>query len=234
MSDWVNKRFWKQTDVVEEAGGWTVQLDGRGVKTPGKSPLILPTELMAVKVAQEFEAQEDVIDPTSMPWTRSANSAIEKVATQRVEVEAHLISYAGTDLLSYRAERPDSLIARQAEGWDPILDWMEDRFGVRLAVVAGIMPTEQNPAVLTRLAEEMSPMSDFALTGFHDMVTLTGSYSLGIALAEKQLEADSAWALSRVDEIWQIEQWGEDEEAAEEAKLKSEALVHATEFFRNA
>ncbi len=234
MSGWVNKRFWKATDVAEEANGWTVRLDGREVKTPGKSPLILPTEPMAVKVAQEFEAQEEVIDPTTMPWTRSANSAIEKVATQRAEVEAHLISYAGTDLLSYRAERPDSLIARQSAAWDPILDWMEQRFGVRLSVVAGVMPTEQEPATLKRLAEEMPVMSDFALTGFHDMVTLTGSYALGLALAERRLDPDAAWAHSRVDELWQIEQWGEDEEAADEANLKAEALVQATEFFRSA
>ncbi len=234
MSGWANKRFWKLTEVAEEAGGWTVRLDGRGVRTPGKSPLILPTEPMAVKVAQEFDAQDDVVDPTTMPWTRSANSAIEKVAPQRREVEAHLIAYAGTDLLSYRAEGPHGLIERQAQGWDPILDWMEERFGVRLGVVAGVMPTEQDPAVLERLAETMPPMSDFALTGFHEMVTLTGSYALGLALAEERIDPDAAWTLSRVDEIWQIEQWGEDEEAAEMAAHKEAALLHATEFFRTA
>ena len=234
MSGWASKRFWKQTDIAKEEAGWTVHLDGRGVKTPGKSPLILPTETMAVKVAQEFEAQDDVIDPSTMPWTRTANSAIEKVATQRLEVETHLISYAGTDLLSYRAERPESLIARQKEGWDPLLDWAEETFNARLSVQSGIMPIEQEPVILERLKNEMSCMSDFALTGFHDMVTLTGSYILGLAQAKRRLDTDAAWALSRIDELWQIEQWGEDEEASEQAEIKRNALLHATEFFHSA
>ena len=231
MSGWANKRFWKVTEVVTEGDGFAVQLDGRGVKTPGKSPLVVPTEKMAVAIATEFDTQADVVDPTTMPWTRSANSAIEKVAPQRAEVEAHLIGYAGTDLLSYRADGPEALVVRQAESWDPVLDWLAERFDARLNVTSGVMPTEQSQPDLDRLAATMPPMSNFALTGFHDMVTLTGSFSLGLAIAEKKLQADAAWALSRVDEMWQIEQWGEDQEAAEHAEFKRLSLLHATEFF---
>ena len=159
MSGWANKRFWTAATVEETDGGYTVTLDGRAVKTPGKSPLVVPTPRMAVAIAAEFDAQEGVVDPTTMPWTRSANSAIEKVAPQRGEVEAHLIGYAETDLLSYRAERPDELIARQAEAWDPVLDWVAERFDARLAVTAGVMPTAQDAGVLERLARTMPPMS---------------------------------------------------------------------------
>ncbi len=234
MSGWANKRFWQATEVSAEDGGFTVLLDGRGVKTPGKSPLVVPTERMAEAIAAEFDAQDEVVDPTTMPWTRSANSAIEKVATQRAEVEGHLIGYAGTDLLSYRADGPGGLVARQTEGWDPILDWAAERFDARLKVTSGVMPTEQDPEVLERLKGAMPPMSDFALTGYHDMVTLTGSYVLGLAMAEGRLQPDDAWALSRIDELWQIEQWGEDEEAEEHTEIKRQALLHATEFFRAA
>ena len=231
MSGWANKRVWTETSVEAVDDGFRVLLDGRGVKTPGKSPLVVPTAVMAAAVAKEFDAQEDVIDPTTMPWTRSANSAIEKVATQRAEVQAYLIGYADTDLLCYRAERPDGLIARQAEGWDPILAWLAETHDAKLAITAGIMPTAQAPDVLARLARTMEPMSHFAMTGFHDMVTLTGSYTLGLALADGRLQPDEAWRLSRIDEMWQIEQWGDDEEAAEHAEIKRSALVHATEFF---
>jgi chaperone required for assembly of F1-ATPase len=234
LSEWALKRFWTTVDVAPCDGGCEVLLDGRRVKTPAKRALVLPTQRVADEVAREWGEQVETVDPTTMPWTRSANAALDKVAPQRDEVTAHLADYAGTDLLSYRAAGPQALTDRQAELWDPILAWLDGKFHARLNVTSGVMPIIQSPDVLARLAAAMTPMSDFQLTGFYDLVTLTGSYAIALAATEGYGSAESLWALSRLDESFQIEQWGDDEEAAEHAAIKKSAFLHANDFFHSA
>lgn len=234
MSEWAARRFYEAATVHDEDGGYSVRLDGRPVRTPGKRPLIMPTQVMAEQVAQEWLAQDKVIDPRTMPWTRSANSALDKVAVQRAEVSEHLAGYSGTDLLCYRADAPEGLVARQRSTWDPILDWVTQRYGLRLRVTSGVMPVEQDAEVVPRFMRTMDPMSVFNLTGFHDLVTLSGSFILALAAVESLQPAEDLWKISRVDEDWQAEQWGVDEEAAEMAAIKRAAFLHAHEFFRAA
>ncbi|QMU56850.1 MAG: ATPase [Boseongicola sp.] len=231
MSGWANKRFWKSANSSQVPGGWAVLLDGRAVKTPAKRQLIVPTRELADPIALEWDSQIDVVDPAMMPWTRSANAAIDKVAEQRSEVEGHLIEYAETDLLIYRADNPDGLVARQADRWDPVLDWVASRYDVRLLPATGVMPVAQDGDALRRLAGVMSPMTHFELTGFYDLVTLSGSFSIALAVSEGVRTADEGWALSRLDEEWQIEQCGRDELAEDEAELKRSAFCHAATFF---
>lgn len=234
MSEWAAKRFWKDVSVEEVEGGFSVLLDARTVMTPGKRVLAVPSRRMADRIVAEWDAQDGKIDPLSMPWTRSANTALDKVGEHRAEIETHLIGYAGTDLLSYRAEKPDELIRRQAEGWDPVVDWVARCFDVELAVTRGVMPINQSPKALSRLSDAMTGMTDFQLTGFHDIVTLSGSYVLALSAVHRRAEPAEIWALSRIDEDWQIEQWGEDEAATDQAQAKRLAFLHATEFFYTA
>lgn len=234
MSEWAARRFYKDATVQEEDGGFTVRLDGRPIRTPGKRALVMPSEAMARHVADEWMAQDKLIDPRTMPWTRSVNSALDKVATQRSEVEDYLVAYAGTDLLCYRAERPEGLIERQARAWDPVLEWVTRRYDVALHVTSGVMPVAQDDDTLPRLKRTMQAMTEFHLTGFHDLVTLTGSFALGLAAAEQLQPAEELWKISRIDEDWQAEEWGWDEEAAEAAELKLGAFLHADAFFRSA
>jgi chaperone required for assembly of F1-ATPase len=234
MSEWAMKRFWDAATVVPDEKGFAVQLDGRPVKTPAKRALVVPTELMAQRIAEEWDAQQETVQPTKMPWTRSANAALDKLSAQRQEVAAHLAGYAETDLLCYRAEGPLELLERQQAAWDPMLDWAAETYGARLTVTSGVMPVSQDEVALDRLAATMRGMSGFQLTGFHDIVALSGSFVLALAATEGTETPDTLWKLSRIDETWQIEQWGEDEEAAEEAKLKKTAFFHAIEFFQAA
>ncbi len=234
MSEWALKRFWKEVRVDSDDSGFVIRLDDRPVRTPAKRSLTVPTDAIATRIAAEWDAQTEKVDPTGMPWTRSANAAIDKVALQSAEVKTHLGGYADTDLLLYRAEGPEGLVARQRQGWDPVLDWIENRFSVRLALAAGVMPVAQDAALLARLTSVMDEMTAFQLTGFYDMVTLTGSFSLALAGSEELETPDFLWSLSRIDEDWQIEQWGEDEEASQSAELKKTSFLHATDFFRAA
>lgn len=232
MSEWGPKRFWSTVSVEAGPEGFSIRLDDRPVRTPAKRALVLPTHAIARHVAAEWEAQEEQVDPATMPWTRSANAAIDKVATQRREVMNHLAGYAGTDLLSYRAAEPVDLVLRQQKTWDPLLDWLASRHGVRFAVTQGVMPVEQNSARVSRLVQSMESMSSFQLTGFQELVTLSGSFVIALAVADGAFPVQDLWSASCLDESWQIEQWGEDVEAAEEAVRKMQAFLHAAELFR--
>jgi chaperone required for assembly of F1-ATPase len=231
MSEWKAKRFWKEATVEGTEDGYRVLLDGRGVATPSKAPLIVPTRAMADAIAAEWDAQEGEIKPLTMPVTRAANSAIEKVTPQHAGVADMLAEYGGTDLLCYRAEGEGELTQRQAQGWDPLLDWAHERYGARLILGAGIMPVAQNPDAVARLRRAAHDVPPFPMTALHDLVTLTGSLILGLAVSEGHISARKSWALSRIDEDWQIEQWGADEEAAEAASAKEAQLLDAEAFW---
>ena len=232
MSDWKPKRFWTTVSVRTDGPHHLVHLDDKVLKTPGKVPLRLPTRGLADWIAAEWQAQEGLVDPNVMPATRMANSALEKVAPQRAEVATIVAAYGETDLLCYRAERPEALVARQAQHWDPLLEWAGHSLGARLRVGPGVMPIAQDPAVLKRLASEVAGMDVFTLTAFHDLVSLSGSLIVGLAVAKGVYSANEGWDLSRIDETWQSEQWGFDEEAVEHAARKRAAFMDAERFYR--
>jgi chaperone required for assembly of F1-ATPase len=227
---WTLKRFWKDVAVTKQADGYGVALDGRPVRTPGKTPLILPTRLLAEWVAQEWEAQAEKIDPMGMPATRTANSAIDKVTPQKAEVAAMLAAYGGSDLLCYRADGPVELVTRQTDEWNPLLDWAAERYDARLIVTTGVMPVAQDSAALVRLAAEVGSQDVFRLAAFHDLVALSGSLILALAVCEGRLDPETAWSLSRIDEDWQAQQWGRDDEAEAAAAIKMAAFAHAARF----
>lgn len=231
MSEWKQRRFWTNADVVETGDGFTVELDGRRIKTPNKSALVLPGRGLAEAVAAEWMAQEDVVKPQTMPMTRSANSAIDKVTPQRAEVVEMLSDYGDSDLLCYRADRPEELIERQRAAWDPALDWAAERYGARLKPRTGVIHASQDAEALAALGEAVDAMSVFQLTGFHDLVGLSGSLVLGLAATENWQSIDTLWALAQLDETWQIEQWGADEEAAQAAEAKRKDFLHAKAFY---
>lgn len=231
MSEWKAKRFWKAAGVVEADTGFAVELDGRPVKTPAKRPLILPTQAMALAVASEWDAQDEQIDPSSMPVTKTANAALDKVSAQHAEVADMLAAYGDSDLLCYRADSPAELVARQARIWDPMLDWGAQALGARLAPRTGIMHQRQDPATLAHLTAQVHALDHFELAAFHDLVSLSGSLILAFATARGARTPDAIWEISRVDEEYQIEQWGRDEEADALMAIKKASFLHAKRMF---
>jgi chaperone required for assembly of F1-ATPase len=232
MSNWKPKRFWETASVTPVDGGWTVMLDGRAVRTPAKAPLVLPTAALAELVASEWDAQQGEVRPETMPATRMANSAIDKVQPQFAEVAEMLAEYAGTDLLCYRAEEPEPLAARQAERWNPLLAWAEAHYGAPLLVTRGIVHVPQPAGSLQELRAAILAQGPHQLAALHDLIAITGSLVLGLAIAEGRITADDGFDLSRIDEHWQIEQWGQDEEAAEIEAAKHRALIEAARFHK--
>lgn len=231
---WARRRSWTEAAVAEEQGGFAVRLDGRPVRTPAKAALTLPTRALAEAVAAEWAAQLEVVVPATMPITRIANSAIDKVTPQRAEIVAHLAAYGETDLLCHRAEAPDELVRRQQEAWDPWLDWLAARHGARLAAVPGVIPVAQDAGALAALAAEIGRFTVYELAAFHDLVALPGSVVLALAVAAGVADPATVWEQSRVDELWQIEQWGADDEAERVNFLKRRAFLDAARFFASA
>jgi chaperone required for assembly of F1-ATPase len=231
MSGWAAKRFWDRAEVVTAEQGFTVSLDGRALKTPAKTAFWVPTEGLAQAVAAEWQAQDVKIRPETMPFTRTANSALDKVLPQFGAVADMLGGYGGTDLLCYRAASPQELVARQAAAWDPLLDWSDAQFGARLVVTTGVMPVNQPPAAQLPLVQAVRAMTPFQLSAFHDLVAISGSLVLALAVARCHLAPDAAFDLSRIDEHWQADLWGADEEAAESEAFKRESFHHAARFF---
>ncbi|MEL7347446.1 MAG: ATP12 family protein [Pseudomonadota bacterium] len=222
------KRFWQTARVIESDGGYEVLLDARPIRTPGKAPLALPTRALAEALAAEWEAQTERVDPATMPLTRSANTAIDRVVPHRAAVVAEIAGYGETDLLCYRAPHPEGLIAEQRARWDPMLDWAAERHGARLSLAEGVMFAAQPPEALARLTAAVDALDAWVLTGLHPLVTISGSLVLGLACAEGRLDADETFAISRVDEDWNIREWGEDEEAAAQAARRLTELREAT------
>jgi chaperone required for assembly of F1-ATPase len=234
VADFAAKRFWKDTTVAEVENGFTVLLDGRNVRTPAKALLVVPTAEMAEEIRLEWDAQEGEIDPGVMPFTRGANAAIDKVSVQHAEVADMLSEYGDSDLTCYRATYPQELVALQAEAWDPIIEWLFEAYGARLKPRVGVMPVPQDQDALDKLRVRVHALDAFQLSAFHDLVSLSGSLALGFAAIESLRTAQDLWTLSRVDENYQISQWGEDDEANSVSDIKRQSFVLAYKFFHMA
>ncbi|PRY93512.1 chaperone required for assembly of F1-ATPase [Hasllibacter halocynthiae] len=230
MSEWKAKRFWKAVETADVDGGHEVRLDGRPVRTPAKAPLVLPTPALAAEVAREWDAVGETIDPGAMLATRAANSAIDKAAPQREALIDELAGFGETDLLSYRAAHPEGLVARQAAEWDPLLDWAEARFGARLRPVTGVMFAPQRPEALAALRAPLEASDAFGLTALSDLVALSGSLVIGLRAAEGDADVEGLWQVSRLDERWQAELWGADDEAEADAARRGRAFAAAARF----
>ncbi|MBA5777944.1 ATPase [Stappia sp. F7233] len=208
------KRFYEKVSVEERDGGHAILLDGRPVRTPARRVLALPGARLAQAVAGEWERQEKVIDPATMPLTRIANSALDGVADRLKDVADTIAEYAGSDLLCYRADSPEKLVGRQNAAWDPVLAWAETRLGRPFSLACGLMPVAQDAALLAAFRAALDERGPLEIAALHTVTTLTGSAVLALALGEGAFEAEAVWSAAHVDEDWNIEQWGEDAEAA--------------------
>lgn len=217
------KRFWEQAHVVKAEGGFAVHLDKRPLKTPMKRPLIVPSEAFAAEIAAEWQAIEGKVDHANLPYTQFAHAGLDQAVDERAEIAAKISLYGETDLLCYRAEAPQELIKRQAEAWDPLLAWSAETLGAPLTATKGIVHLAQPAASLKALTDHVQPYQGYQLKALYDWVTISGSLVLALAVANKRLTAEAAWGLSRLDENWQVEQWGVDDEAKKLADSK-----HAT------
>lgn len=220
------RRFW--TDVTVDRG--EVRLDGRPVRTPGRTPLVLPTAALAETIADEWRGVGETLDPRAMPLTGLANAAIDRIAPDPAPFAEDLGRYGESDLLYYRAADPLDLVERQAVRWDPPLAWARARYDVHFDVATGIVHRPQPPATLTRLRETLAAHDAWHLAGLSPVVTITGSLVLALALVEDAMTIDAVWLAAQADEDWQAERWGDDPLAAAARAARRRDLNAAAAF----
>jgi len=207
------KRFYKSASVGAVDGEFEILLDGRAVRTPARAPLRLPSRSLADAIVAEWSEQDATIDPRAMRLTGLANAAIDRIAPDPHAFALGLAAYGESDLLCYRADRPEALAARQSLLWEPMLDWARHRFDVEFAVVCGIVHRPQHPATIERLRQAVDARRPFELAALAPLITISGSLVIALALAEGAVSLSDAWSAATLDETWQVEQWGEDAEA---------------------
>jgi chaperone required for assembly of F1-ATPase len=209
------KRFYRMVEVREAAGGLhALTLDGRGARTPGRSPLAATSRALMLKVAAEWERQREAIEPADMPLTRLLNSAIDGVSRTMAETRAEVLKYAGSDLLCYRAAEPEALAERQRLAFDPVLAWAAETLCARFNLAAGIMHVEQPAQAIEAIRSAIEDIDDpVALAALGAMTNLTGSALLALAVARGFLSPEAAWRAAHFDEDFQTETWGADSEA---------------------
>lgn len=209
------KRFYKEATVAERDGAHHLLLDGRSARTPGKNPLAIENQAFAKGLANDWNAQKDNINPATMPFTRLANSAIDGVSAALDPVAEEVSGFAKTDLLFYRAGRPEELVALQSQHWDPLLDHFKTQHEARFLLAEGLMYVEQPEDSVARISELISvyKKDPLCLAGLQVMTSIAGSVLIALAAAKNVLSVDAAWQAAHVDEDWNISQWGSDEEA---------------------
>jgi chaperone required for assembly of F1-ATPase len=207
------KRFYASAGVAEAEGGFAVTLDGRPIKTPSGRIVTVPAREIADAIAAEWEAQQDTVNPLTMPLTRFANSVVEGVVDRAELVTDDVAKYLHSDLLFYRAGHPEALVAREAAHWDPVLFWAADALGAHFILAEGIMHVSQ-PETAMEAARAALPSDPWQVAALHVVTTLTGSALLALALHHGVRDPDQIWAAAHVDEDWNAEKWGVDEEVA--------------------
>lgn len=224
------KRFWKDVTLETNAFGQAVRLDGRPVKTPIGNALTLPTQKLADAVVEEWRAVQDAINPLLMPMTGFANAAIDRIGPDRAGFAAAIAAYGETDLFCYRAAAGEALADRQAEIWDPWLDWARARYDVSFVIVEGIMHQPQPESTLETLRAAVSARGTFELAAMAKLAHLSGSLIATLAVVERAGTAEEIWNASCLDEHWQEELWGADHWAQKNRNDRASEFMAAVRF----
>lgn len=211
------KRFYSQVSVEDGESGFRVLLDSRPMRTPAKAVLTLPTGPLAEAIAAEWREVPDKAEivVAHLGLTRLAATGLDRVGSQRESVVADTAKYAASDLLCYRAGEPASLVQRQHETWQPLLDWAAERYEAPLRVACGVSLVDQPPASLARLRSAVAAYGDLALAALYNLTHGAGSLVIALAVADGRLAPAQAFAAAQLDELYQIERWGDDPIAQE-------------------
>jgi chaperone required for assembly of F1-ATPase len=224
------KRRYTAAGIVSFGALFAIALDGKTIRTPAKRDLVVPNRALAAAIADEWQAQGEDVLPHTMPLTRLASTAIDLVAQRRVQVVEEIVAYAGSDLLCYRAEQPPELIAREHEAWQPLVDWATLRYDAPLIVTSGILPVRQLPETMRAFTAAVDEYDPLLLTALHAITTVAGSLVIALAVLDGRLDALEAFEVAQLDETFEIEKWGEDEEQSERRAALQDDIAAAARF----
>jgi chaperone required for assembly of F1-ATPase len=226
-----SRRFFREAGLTG-SGPYGIALDGRPLKTPAKRDFQVPSLALADAIAAEWNSQGDRVEPDRMALTKLVNTAIDRVMGSEERIIDDIVAYAGTDLVCYRATEPDGLVQREGKAWDPVIEWAAEFFDAEFQTIEGVIHRIQDDAAIEAVRKSLVGLDGMRLCAIHNLATLTGSALIAVALTEGFLDVDEAWRAAHVDEDWQIERWGRDEEATQR-RTKQEEEFRQTARFHN-
>lgn len=226
------KRFYREVSVEQLEQGFAVRLDTRAIKTPIGAQQIVPSRALAEALAAEWAAQGEELDLSLFRFRDLADYALDIIGTERDTALSKMLAFAETDTLCYRADPDEALYRRQQEIWEPLLTEFETREGIRLERVSGIMHRPQSAETLEILHKRLAALDDFTLAGLQTVTSLAASLSIGLLALETNAQADPLWAAANLEELWQAELWGQDDEAEARLAKRRAEFGHGFEFFR--
>ncbi len=230
MKLWKRKKTWTKVRIKKSNGYFEVFLDEKRILTPESNKIELPTKNLALAIAKEWDIQKDVINKKAMPYNGLVNSAIDNVSMNFQHFIEKLIDYADTETICYRAESPEELVLLQSEQWDPLLNWLKTEFEINLELRAGIKYKSQSTVELEKLRPLLTGYDNFKLTSLYNLVALSGSLIISLAVLRGNLTAEKGWEIAMLEENWQREQWGQDEESIHHYENKLAEFITAQNF----
>lgn len=219
----------KKYEITSQDNGFSINKDGKAVTTPADNTLAVPSQPLAEALAEEW-MQHGKFAAGKMPLTTIAQTAIDRVASQRELIIESLLVYVDTDALIYRSNSSKALLDKQKDQWDPILQWAEKTFGVTWEVTQGVMPIDQSEELHDALNAHIHTLDDMQLAACCMLAPSYSSVVLALAVVQSHIEAEEAFLVSRLEEEFQAEIWGRDPEAEKRVKRMREDVVAAGQF----
>lgn len=219
------KRFYKEVSVVKEGEGYAVHLDGKPIRTPSKSILIASHENMAALSKAEWDAQGDKIDHTTMPVTQLLNTKQDRISGQRGALEDEVLKYINTDLLCYRADAPEELVARQDKIWQPHLDWFSKQYGPEFETTHGLGVLKQDQNIHDAIDREIRALDDDRFTLVQMITPACGSIILALAFIKGAASADDLLACAYLEEDYKFDFYNEAVHGGDPLTEKKKAIL---------
>ncbi|KAH0632042.1 hypothetical protein JD844_020066 [Phrynosoma platyrhinos] len=185
------RRFYQNVTISQGEGGFEISLDHRKLKTPQAKVFTVPSETLALAVANEWDVQQDTIKSYTMHLVSVSPFEEEKDGS-----------------CSYRVEEPPALVELQKNEWDPVIEWAEKRYNVVIGSSTSIMGPSIPQSTKDVFISHLASYNSWALQGIEYMITQLKSLVLSMCLLDKHLTVEQAVLLSRLEEEYQIHRWG--------------------------
>ena len=208
------KKFWKIVQVKKKLkNSFEILLDKRILKTPMQKDLIFSNYKIAKETALEWDIDEKEINTENMVFYGLISTAIDKISNDKVSYIDNVLGFINTDLICYRADKPNELIDLQNSSWNPIISFIKKYIDVELKFFIGVMPSKQSLEIFNRLKTLINSFSDIEISALHRMTNLTGSIFISICILKGDVLKNEAFELSFLDELYQAKNWGVEQES---------------------
>jgi len=219
------KKFWKKVSIKKiSSNSFQIMLDERILQTPLKRELVLPNLSLTQEIVKEWDQDVKNINTESMIFYSLISTSLDKVIDNRNLYIGDILSYIDTDLICYRAENPKELVELQKNKWDPIILLIEKYIGDKIQIFHGVLPKKQHSTIHVRLNNLINQFDIFKISALHRITNITGSIFLSLCVLKKDISKNKVFELSFLDELWQAENWGFDEETSQKRKKISTEL----------